>query len=299
MTIIQHNKKIISPLQNNLLIVLIAANLVWLMLVLLIKSIYYLSGSSAETFYTEVMQWLTLPANVQKLLTRPWTLLTYMFIHIDIWHVISNMLWLWAFGYILQNLIGSKKIIPLYLYGGWAGAIIYLVAFNIIPSFGIILDGSILLGASASVMAIATAATVLAPNYRLFPFIGNGIPLWVLTLVFMVMNIASISANNSYVYLSYIGGAIIGFVFIWQLKRGNDWSKWMQQLYNWVNNLFNPEKKSKGPRLYYKAKVKPFQKKLNVTQQKVDELLDKINQQGYNSLTDEEKELLRKASKIL
>jgi membrane associated rhomboid family serine protease len=123
----------------------------------------------------------------------------------DIWHAFSNMLWLSTFGYILQSLTGNKKIIPLYIYGGLVGAIIYVVAFNTLPPLKHISSSSILLGASASVMAIAMTTTTLAPNYRIFPLISGGIPLWVLTLIFALIDIASISASNTGVHLSHIG----------------------------------------------------------------------------------------------
>lgn len=302
MTILQHTKRIISPNQdNNALTWLIGFNIVAFVLILLTKAIYYLSGSSNEAFYNGIVQWIVLPANATQFITRPWTILTYMFVHTNIWQALSNMLWLWAFGYILQNFISSKKIVAVYLYGGFAAAVIHIIVFNTIPALRVVMDSSVLLSASAGVMAIAIAVTTLTPNYRIFPLIAGGIPLWVLTIVFAIINIPSIPKTNPAMYLVYISSGTMGFVFIWQLKKGNDWSKWMQQVYNWLNDLFNPEKKHKkdSPKLHYKNKVNPFLKKTNITQQKVDELLDKINQHGYHSLTENEKDLLRKASKYL
>lgn len=304
MDILQRNKKITPSGQvDNPLTFLIGINILALILLLLIKVIYYLSDSSSEAFYNGVLTWFALPASINQFIMRPWTIITYMVSHMDIWHAFSNMLWLSTFGYILQSLTGNKKIIPLYIYGGLVGAIIYVVAFNTLPPLKHISSSSILLGASASVMAIAMATTTLAPNYRIFPLISGGIPLWVLTLIFVLIDIASISASNTGVHLSHIGAGLIGFVFAWQLKKGNDWSAWMHQFYNWINDLCNPQKKhTKKPikeKYYYKATVKPFKKTARITQQKIDDLLDKINQQGYHSLTDDEKELLYKASKNL
>lgn len=304
MNILQHNKKTTPSGQvDNPLTFLIGINILMLISLLLIKVIYYLSGSSSEAFYNSVLTWLALPASITQFIVRPWTIVTYMISHIGIWHTFSNMLWLSAFGYILQNLTGNKKIIPLYIYGGLAGAILYIIAFNILPPLRHISSNHTLLGASASIAAIAVATTTLAPNYKIFPLIGRGIPLWVLTLIFITIDTASILVNNTNIYLLHIGGALIGFIFAWQLKKGNDWGVWMHQFYNWINGLCNPQKvhtkKTIKEKHYYKATVKPFKKTARTTQQKVDELLDKINQQGYDSLTNEEKEILYKASKNL
>lgn len=304
MNMLQRNKKSIPLGQaDNPLTFLIGFNILVLILLLVVKVIYYLSGSASESFYNGVLGWFALPANALQFITRPWTFITYMVTHIDVWQAFSNMLWLWTFGYILQSLTGNKKIIPLYIYGGLAGALVYMVAFNTLPPLRHISGVSVLLGASASVMAIAIATTTLEPNYKIFPLVSGGIPLWVLTLIFVIIDIASISGGNAGGHLSHVGGGLIGFVFAWQLKRGNDWSAWMHRCYVWMNGLCNPRKKSikkpVKPKHYYKATVNPFDKKPRISQKKVDDLLDKINQQGYHALTDDEKKFLLKASKKL
>jgi len=260
-----------------------------------------MSGNKEPVFDAEILNWFILPSNLKTLATRPWTILTYMFMHVEPMHMIGNILWLWAFGYILQDLSGPKKIIPIFIYGGLAGGIFYVISYNLIPVLSEASQFSNLLGASAGVMAVAIATTALAPGYRIFPMINGGIPLWVLTLIFVVLDFAMITGNNTGGHLAHLAGAATGFIFVHQMRRGRDWSNWMNSFFDWVNNLFNPDKRSwkktAKDELHYKSKgTQPFKKIPNITQKRIDEILDKINQQGYRFLTEEEKEILKRAS---
>ena len=289
---------------GNALVTLIAINAIVFCALNLIKMVYLLSGKPGLLFETQALTWFHLPANLSTLATRPWTVITYMFSHIDAWHLIMNMLWLWMFGYIMQDLTGNRKIGPLYLYGGVAGAIIFLVFFNVFPGLIKFMPGGTLIGASAGVMAVAIGTTTLAPDYRIFPMIHGGIPLWVLTLVFVAIDLASVaSGNNPGGSLAHLAGAGIGFLYVKRLQRGKDWGEWMHKFSSWFLNLFNPAKNKPDPKVvrsemfYQPGPQKPYRKTSHVTQQRVDELLDKINNQGYHFLSDEEKEYLKRASK--
>jgi hypothetical protein len=131
--------------------------------------------------------------------------------------------------------------------------------------------------------------------------INGGIPLWILTLLFLLIDFSSIPHGDSGAYIANLAGGGAGFFFIYQLRRGRDGSIWLNQLFDWCNDLFNPNKKKKirSPKdeFFYKVSgTQPFKKIPNVTQQRIDEILDKINQQGYRFLTDEEKEILKRAA---
>lgn len=291
---------------NNALVMLIAINALIFVLLNFLKVIYFLSYAdniSAEVFFTkQISDWFVLPASVDKLMSRPWTVFVYMFSHIGIWSLISTLLWLWGFGYILQDLTGNKKVFPIYLYGGFAGAVFYLLSVNLIPAFHqTITVTPSLMGGGAAVMAVAVATTTLAPGYRIFPMINGGISLWVLTLIFVAIDYATVASSSGGYAIAHLAGAVTGFVFIRQLRRGNDWSNWMNNFVDWFNDLFNPAKNhnklSHKENIFYKSTEKPFQKTTNITQQKLDEILDKIHDQGYQMLTDEEKEFLKRASK--
>lgn len=131
--------------------------------------------------------------------------------------------------------------------------------------------------------------------------ISGGIPLWILALVFMLLNFSGVATGDLATYLAYAGAAGTGFLFIDQLRRGRDGSAWINQFFYWFGNLFNPEKKkkpkNKRDEFYYNVTgTQPYKKIPNITQKRIDEILDKINQQGYRYLTNEEKEILKRAA---
>jgi membrane associated rhomboid family serine protease len=242
-----------------------------------------------------------MPAQLTKLSERPWTVLTFMFSHTGVVHILSNMIWLWAFGFILQELTGNKKLIPIYIYGGLAGGLAFILANYLIPPLKPFIADASLIGANASTMAIAVATTVLAPNYRFFRNLNGGIPIWVLTLIYILIDFAGVASLSAGFSLAHISGGLAGFLFIFLLRKEIDGSIWMNNFYNWLMNLFNPNKKSNSvsikEKVFYKTgNRKPFNKTSNITQQRVDEILDKINQKGYHFLTDEEKNILKRAA---
>lgn len=286
---------------NNALMWLFVFNVVFFLILLTVKAAISASDNSDSVFKTDVIPWFQLPADISKLGNRPWTFLTFMFSELEAFRGLSNMLWLWAFGSILQNLTGNKKLIPVYLYGGFAAALFFIAAAYLIPSNKAIINSIGLIGANASVMAVAAAATLIAPNYRFFKHIRGGIPLWVLTIIYFAVDLAGVAEQPGAVVTAHIGGAAAGFLFVYLLQNRIDGSTWMNNLYNWFINLFNPDKNKernsvKEKVFYNTGNRSPYNKTSNVTEQRVDEILDKINQKGYNHLTKEEKEILKKAS---
>jgi membrane associated rhomboid family serine protease len=300
----QYRKRISLAQANNALILLIAINMIIFVILAFMKAIFVLQHKTGEEglsyFYNNVLNQFTLPADVNKIAVKPWTIFTYMFSHDSVWHLLGNMLWLWLFGYIFLDLTGNRKIVPVYIYGAFAGAVAFVLAFNFFPGLRVYLSDATILGASAGVMAIAAAVTTIAPGYRIFPMIMGGIPIWVLMLIYLLIDLASIPTSNPGGHISHLAGALTGFLFIYFFRKGYDWSEWMNNFFDWVANLFNPDKPKKGKviktELFYKSDTKPYKKTPNITEQRVNEILDKINQKGFNSLTDEEKELLKRAS---
>jgi membrane associated rhomboid family serine protease len=288
---------------NNQLILLIAINTIVFILLNFLRIVYALSyddNSIAETFFqSQILDWFQLPTSLNKLATRPWTLVTCMFTHYRVMHLIGSMLWLWGFGFILQDLAGNSKLMPVYLYGGATGSLFFLLAIHFFPFlYNHIASIAPFLGSGAAVMAVAVATTTLTPEYRIFPLINGGIPLWVLTIIFVAFDFVSVAGENGGASVAHIAGGAIGFIFVKQLHKGNDWSKWMTDFVNWINDLFNPEKKytlTKRDTLFYKTDKPPYQKTTNVTQQKLDAILDKINQHGFEMLSKEEKDFLNRA----
>ncbi len=288
---------------GNALVGLFTINVIFFLILLTAQVAYFFYQQTPELYNAQVVQWFELPANLTKLSEKPWTLLTYMFSDTgqNLIRIISNMLWLWAFGYILQEMTGNDKIIPIYIYGGVLGGIIFIAANYLIPPIHSQINQAALLGANAGTMAVAMATTTLSPNHKFFTMIRGGISIWVLMAVYLFIDLVGVSSMNAAYSLSHIGGALAGFLFVLFMRRGRDGSVWMNRLYDWFINLFNPNKKrgahaTKNKVFYNTGNRSPFSKKAIITQQRVDEILDKINQRGYQFLTDEEKQILKKAA---
>ncbi|MES2774467.1 MAG: rhomboid family intramembrane serine protease [Bacteroidota bacterium] len=307
MSVREQNKrgKILLGEEGNALIMLITINVVLFVLLKFIEIVFFLGKLDITKFVPNVLDWFSLSPKFSVLGTRPWTILTYMFSHISVWMVISNMIWLWAFGYILQDLTGNRKLGPVYVYGGLAGAVFFVITMNIFPVLYQGIDGAIpMIGAGASVMAVSVATTTLAPDYRIFPMINGGIPLWVLTLIFVLIDFAMVASSGAGIAVAHLAGAAMGFIYIKRLRAGKDMGNWMQNVYHWFFHLFDPaEKKSNRQvrqEVFYDTRgQQPYKKTPNVTQQKIDDILDKIGKDGYHFLTDEEKDYLKRASKDL
>jgi hypothetical protein len=213
------------------------------------------------------------------------------------------MLFLWGFGFIWQDMAGEKHTAPLYLYGGWGGALFWLLALNLLPVFAAESHILVLAGSGAAVMAIAAATTLLSPQYRVFPLIGGGIPIWVITMVYVLIDFAGLTGKAFPFHLAHLTGAGIGVLYVYLLRKGVDAGRPLHRFYHGFLYLFSSHQKKKNPLravkddLFYDTKgIQPFQKKTRITQKRIDALLDKINQQGMDSLTEEEKEFLKKAS---
>ncbi|HEY0299495.1 MAG TPA: rhomboid family intramembrane serine protease [Arachidicoccus sp.] len=302
---LQPKHKVSLGNSGNALVLLVIANVAVFVLLIFLKAIYFMSSTSnsadvtADLYHNEIFNYFILPASFSQFLHQPWTLISYMISHESLLDLFSNILWLVAFGYILQSLSGNKKIIPLYLYGGILGGIFFVAMNAVLPQQSSHIG--FLIGATPAIIAVAAGATTLTPKYRIFPMLGGGIPLWILFAVFMLINIST-AASAGLAYISTVlFSAVIGFFVIYQLKKGNDYGQWMYSSVYKIDDLFNPDKKHEKSKqendAFYKTSRKPFETKEHVTQERIDELLDKINSKGYSSLTKSEKDFLRRAGK--
>ena len=288
---------------GNALMGLFTLNVIFFLILMTAQVAYFFYQQTPELYNAQVVQWFELPANLTKLSERPWTILTYMFSDTgnNLMRIISNMIWLWAFGYILQEMTGNDKIIPIYIYGGVLGGLVFIAANYFIPPIQSQINGAALLGANAGTMAVAMATTALSPSHKFFTMIRGGIPIWILMAVYLFIDLVGVASISAAYSLSHIAGATAGFLFVIFLRKGKDGSVWMNNFYSWLINLFNPNKKNNKPstkeKVFYNTGGRsPYSKKAIITQQRVDEILDKINQRGYQFLTDEEKQILKKAA---
>lgn len=239
---------------------------------------------------TKAFDYMAMPAYLPRLAERFWTPVTYMFLHNGVFHILFNMLWLYWLGQLFEEYLGTKRITGLYIAGGLAGALLYGLAFNLIPAFtqnGMLLTTTVV-GASASVMAIVIATATLLPNYSLYLMLIGPVKLKWIALFYVVLDFLSIAGPNAGGEIAHLGGALFGFIYIKQMQRGNNWG-------DNLNNLFKPKSKIKVV-----SRNSGYQRGKNSSnipqQEEIDRILDKISQSGYDSLNKQEKETLFRAS---
>ena len=262
----------------------------------LITTLVYLLTETHINFFQE---YLILPANLGELLFKPWTILTYFFIHFSFWHLLGNMIALYFFGRIFLTFLSSRLFVNYYILGGIFSGLVFIISFNIFPA--LVRNDSALLGASGAVFAILFGITAKVPNY-IFNFFGIlKIPLWVLSTLYTILFISSIPFSNAGGELAHLGGAFFGYFYTKQLHKGYDIGKSFERFIDYIANLFKPSKKSPLKTVhknkskvggYTKADFNAFNK-----QKKIDVILDKISKSGYDSLTAEEKEFLFRVGK--
>ena len=288
---------------SNALMNLFVLNVIFFLILMVVQVSYLVYDQTQQLFNSQVLEWFALPANLTKLSERPWVFITYMFSDSgsNFIRLISNMLWLWSFGFLLQQMTGNDKIIPIYIYGGILGGIVFIAANYFIPSLQPHVNNAYLLGANTGTIAVAMATTTLSPNFKFFTMIRGGISIWILMAIYLLIDFSGVVGLGAAYSLSHLGGALAGFLFVVFLRRGKDGSVWMNNFYSWFINLFNPNKKghntsAKEKLFYNKGNRAPYSKAAIITQQRIDEILDKINQKGYHFLTGEEKDILKKAA---
>ncbi len=224
---------------------------------------------------------LSMPAYYELLPFKFWTIFTYMFTQKGFFHLLFNMLWLYWLGLIFLDFLNRRQFIFTYLAGGIMGAVLYLLAFNLIPVFSGTVQNSILLGSSASVMAVVVATATLVPNFTIRLLFLGGVKLKYLALAYFVLDLVGIGSEPGG-SIAHIGGALLGFTYIQQLNRGTDFS-----------NIFKRKSRLK----VVKNKKSDSSQTVIPDQEAIDRILDKISKSGYDSLTKGEKEQLFKASK--
>ncbi|MCX6288654.1 MAG: rhomboid family intramembrane serine protease [Bacteroidetes bacterium] len=232
------NQKPILGADNNALVALLAINLVAYVMLGFLKVIYFLDGTPIELFYKNIFHLFTLPTSGAAWLTHAWSLFTFYWIHDGFWELFTNMIWLSVFGYVLQMNQSNKHLFPIYFYAGLLGGIAYIMM-----SFGV---GSNfisfpLMGASMSVSALAIAATLLVPRFKLLANIGNGVPVWILSIIYFALQIATLTNYQFANSLVAIISVLTGVVYVLLLKNGVDLGKWMHNLLHWLNKSAAPK----------------------------------------------------------
>jgi len=246
------------------------------------------------TFQSAISPYIALQPFAQ-FVHKPWILLSYAWAHTGFLNLLSNMLWLYCFGSVIQSLVGYREIIPLYIFSYIAGGIVFLTCTALWPDIG---GSGMALGALPSIMGFAFAAITLAPRFRFYLGERLSIPLWAILCLFLILNVLNFVSGNHSMLILCGAGALTGVVYIRVLHAGRRPGAWLYQWGNKVQRWFTPDEFS--PKKHQKKRMETFrqlQQKHISREESIDMLLDKINQKGYDSLTAEEKEILMKASR--
>lgn len=274
------------------------------------KIAYLLLGGftmgNPDNLYVRFLDYLCIPSGLRDLIYQPWSILTHMFLHDAFWHLVNNLIGLYLFGSIVGDLIGDRRVLPLYLMGGLAGATFFILSAQL-GVFGI---GGYALGASAAVMAMGGAALILAPDYRVPLLFLGAVKVKYVVLVLVLLDLTAIAGKyDSGGPIAHIAGFVLGCIFVYQLRDGKDWAESVNQLFKKTGRLFSggragsnmAKKRKPGPmRTTYTNTGKANRNGENKSdlsfQEKLDTILDKIKLTGYESLSQEEKDFLYEAS---
>lgn len=254
----------------------------------LMRVLLFMAGNPSE--------WITgnlaVPANLQVLFTKPWTLLTYMFYHEDFLHILFNVLWLYWFGKLFLYFFAQRQLTWVYLFGGVSGAILYIGAFNLLLPFKGYADVSVALGASAAVLAVVIAVATLQPNFTVYLLFLGPVRLKYLALVTVLIDLISIPVSNAGGHIAHLGGALFGFVYVVLLRRGTDLAKPFYR----IGSIKWPKRQRMKVTYRRQETDHEYNYRKTQNQKQIDAILDKIARSGYDSLTKEEKDILFKAN---
>jgi len=281
--------------QKSLLSRLILINVAIFLFVNIINLFLWLFqiNTNSETGLTPIVEWFAVPSNLELLLGKPWTLLTYMFLQENFFHLFFNMLVLYFSGQIFQEYLNHRKLLGMYMWGGISGGLLYVISYNYFPVFERAVMSSVALGASASVLAILVAIATYVPNYYVQLIIFGRIRLKYLAIILVVIDLISIQGGNPGGHIAHIGGAIWGFLYIILLKKGFDLNKLFS--FSAFKSIRGPKKSYTNPN-YGKRPVsdEDYNRRSASKQKEIDHILEKISKSGYASLSKAEKEKLFK-----
>lgn len=241
-----------------------------------------------------IARWLSLSSNPMEVLTHPWTLISYMFMHHDIWHIVFNMLWLYWFGQLFLNYFTEKQLVALYLFGGISGALLFILVYNTVPFF----EGSssLMVGASASVLAIVCATAFQAPDLAIRLILIGEVKLKYVAAITVVLDLLELTSENAGGHWAHLGGAVMGYIFVLAYTQGTDITKGFNRLIDQLASLAKRQPKMKVK--YRRAETDmEYNARKHEASQQMDQILDKLKKSGYNSLSADEKKFLFDASK--
>ncbi len=275
---------------NAVLQLIIASGVAYMMLAISWALVMIVYAGDATAFNTYFIPNIGL-GHIAEFKSHWWTILTYGMFQFpnSFMELLSNMVWLYTFGSVVQMLVGHKQVIPLYLYSLFVGGIFYYIAQLMPGKIGEV--PAAFLGARAGLVGMAAAAITLTPSYRFYLTETFTIPLMLVVGVFAFLMLAG-SGFYIPVVLLMAGGGLMGFAYVKLLRSGYQPAEWAYNFGNKLEGLVTPSANVQKPKGRI---INMYHPKQGISQGRIDEILDKINQKGYNSLTKEEKEMLLRA----
>ncbi len=237
--------------------------------------------------------YLAAGAGLKGLLQRPWSVITHMFVHVEVGHFIFNIFCLYTAGKLFRHFLGDRRLVVNYILGGMFGYLLYLGMAMVFPK---LTGASYILGASASIMSIILTIGILQPNYQIKLFgVFDMKLIWLCGIIILVDLISLRKGFNSGGHVAHLGGAIFGVIYAYQFKRGVVMGSWLENFFNRISSFFSSNKNSYSEHRRPKTDEE-FNAEKKKRQQRVDQILDKISKSGYESLSKEEKDFLFKYS---
>lgn len=280
------NRLRLSLSRDGALAGLIYINIAIFVVVGIYNAIFFLITDHTPLFFNKALALASDPMLVVK---RPWTIITYMFYHLDFIHALFNLLFLYWFGVIFVDFFGNTKLTAMYVAGGIAGGLFFLLAYNSLPVFYD--EGTAqLLGASAAIMAITFGSAAFSPNHRIWLMFLGDIKLKYLAFAYLIIDLIQIPFGNAGGHIAHIGGALIGALWGYTYRKNG------KNLLGWLEQLLEKARRISFRRRTIKVAYKNPKPQIGKVQKskELDELLDKISQKGFDSLTESEKRTLFK-----
>lgn len=254
-----------------------------------------------------LLHWVDVSSNLEVLLRRPWTVVTFMFAHFDFLPILFNLLWLYWLGRIFMEFFSPKQLMGVYLLGGWGGMLLFLLAYNLLPQLAGV--HGCLIGASASILAVVVATAVYVPDYKIgLLFLGEVSLKWIAVAI-IAFTVLGLDLTNLGSSVAHIGGVLVGAWYAWRIRQGRDITRPLNAVIDSVFSLFNGRSWSSLKSRFAKKSATatsaareqrpahaPRQAD-EVSEEELDTILGKIKAAGYDALTDDEKDKLFKASR--
>ena len=266
---------------------IILINVICFVMPMLLNVLFFLFNTPTSAY----MSLLQLSPNLGIFITRPWTLVTYAFIHSGFFHLLWNMVLLFYAGRLLLNLFPDRIFINNYFLGVIAGGFIFITSYALFPVF----QGTYppMIGASAGVMAVFIFICAYTPDQEIRFFFINA-KLKYLGIAYFIIDVIQIPYGNAGGHLAHIGGAVFGYLYARQLTNGKDIGAGFQNIWQ---SIFQKKQLKTVYRSPHKKSPPKKTHKYGDHQNKIDTILDKISKSGYDSLSKEEKDYLFRAGK--